>query len=78
MTPKPAATEKAPERAEKAPALDAPGNFINRELAWLAFNGRVLQEALNPENPLLEREFVVDPELVVRDSTGPATASATA
>jgi hypothetical protein len=26
--------------AEGAPALDAPGNFIDRELSWLAFNQR--------------------------------------
>src|SRR6478735_10833174 len=32
-----------------------PGHFINRELAWLEFNQRVLDEALDPKNPLLER-----------------------
>src|SRR5246127_1837730 len=32
-----------------------PEHFINRELAWLEFNQRVLDEALDPKNPLLER-----------------------
>ena len=30
-------------------------NYTNRELSWLSFNERVLDEAHDPENPLLER-----------------------
>jgi polyphosphate kinase len=29
--------------------------YLNRELSWLAFNARVLHEALDPRTPLLER-----------------------
>jgi len=42
-------------RADSAPAADAPEARANRELSWLEFNGRVLEEGLNADNPLLER-----------------------
>ncbi len=32
-----------------------PKNFFNRDLSWIEFNRRVLEEALDPEQPLLEK-----------------------
>ncbi len=41
--------------AAPPPSPEGPNRYVDRELSWLAFNGRVLEEALDPGNPLLER-----------------------
>ncbi|MGA9471201.1 MAG: hypothetical protein WBV36_01985, partial [Terriglobales bacterium] len=41
--------------APSTPALDDPSLYINRELSLLAFQSRVLEEAEDDQNPLLER-----------------------
>ena len=46
------ALEPPPQPSER---FSDPKNFINRELSWLEFNRRVLEEAQDPTQPLIER-----------------------
>ncbi|WP_240610333.1 RNA degradosome polyphosphate kinase [Sphingomonas pokkalii] len=54
MTSPATASIAAPEAAPPSPAVPA-ARYFNRELSWLAFNRRVMEEACNPAHPLLER-----------------------
>ena len=50
-----AIADQAEQNVEDGIDLDSPELYLNRELTWLEFNRRVLHEAIDESNPLLER-----------------------
>ena len=52
---RPAPGPRAATRGRRRAARDQRGPVLNRELSWIEFNARVLHEARDARNPLLER-----------------------
>jgi polyphosphate kinase len=48
-------TGASPAPPKLVASLEDPALYLSRELSWLAFNDRVLEEALDPQTPLMER-----------------------
>jgi polyphosphate kinase len=48
-------TDRGPEQADRTTAELTRHAWLDRDLSWLEFNRRVLSEALDERNPLLER-----------------------
>jgi len=55
VAPEPAQAGEFQLQPPPSPGLDDPSLYYSRELSWLEFNDRVLEEALDERNPLLER-----------------------
>src|SRR5262245_53901737 len=54
-TVRPAPGPRVASRPRRRPSRDQKAPILNRELSWIDFNARVLHEAKDARNPLLER-----------------------